>query len=161
MARGELARRITEKALDNRSQTYKWLRSNYAELVNVVAVRGSWLALRDAAIEAGIGIGRGEKKSPPTVAALRSAWKRVDADMNPARKPKPVAPSKQPAQERMPLALQTPPLPDSQPAGRPIDPEPSPRERKPMMLRPARTIGPAELPEDDGSKLPKPIHRVR
>jgi hypothetical protein len=167
MAGGELAKRITEMAIDNRSETYKWPRSNYAELSKVVAVRGSWLALRDTAIEAGIGIGRGEKKSPPTVAALRSAWKRVDADMNPSTKQKPtgtVAKSTStPPDPGLGQARQAYPKPrllGSEPPGRPPEPASPPRERKPMVLRPARTIGPTEVPQGDGSKLPKPHHRT-
>jgi hypothetical protein len=82
MARGELARRVTERAQEGRSEIYKWLMANYADVAEAVAVRGSWEALKEEAIEAGIRIEdrKGGGKTNPTVPALRSAWTRVLAD---------------------------------------------------------------------------------
>jgi hypothetical protein len=77
MVRGVLAKQIIEDANTNRSGVYRWLRENYAEVAKAIPVRGSWDALRRAAIEAEITT----RKGLPTVAALRSAWLRVVADM--------------------------------------------------------------------------------
>jgi hypothetical protein len=77
MVRGVLAKQIIEDANTNRSSVYRWLRENYTEVAKAIPVRGSWDALRRAAIEAEITT----RKGLPTVAALRSAWLRVVADM--------------------------------------------------------------------------------
>jgi hypothetical protein len=68
MVRGVLAKRIIEDANTNRSGVYRWLRENYAEVAKAIPVRGSWDALRRAAIEAEITT----RKGLPTVAALRA-----------------------------------------------------------------------------------------
>jgi hypothetical protein len=77
MVRGVLAKQIIADANTSRSSVYRWLRENYTEVVKAIPVRGSWDALRRAAIEAEITT----RKGPPTVAALRSAWLRVVADV--------------------------------------------------------------------------------
>jgi hypothetical protein len=77
MVRGVLAKQIIADANTKRSDVYRWLRENYAEVAKAIPVRGSWDALRRAAIEADITTRTGL----PTVAALRSAWLRVVADM--------------------------------------------------------------------------------
>jgi hypothetical protein len=77
MVRGVLAKQIIEDANTNRSSVYRWLRENYTEVAKAIPVRGSWDALRRAAIEAEVTT----RKGPPTVAALRSAWLRVVADV--------------------------------------------------------------------------------
>ncbi len=77
MVRGVLAKQIIADANTRRSSVYRWLRENYIEIAKAIPVRGSWDALRRAAIEAEITTRRG----PPTVAALRSAWLRVVADV--------------------------------------------------------------------------------
>jgi hypothetical protein len=82
MARGELARRVTERAKAGRSEVYKWLMANYADVAEAVAVRGGWEALKEEAIEAGIRIAdrKAGGKTNPTVPSLRSAWTRVLTD---------------------------------------------------------------------------------
>jgi hypothetical protein len=77
MVRGVLAKQIIADANTNRSSVYRWLRENYTEVAKAIPVRGSWDALRRAAIEAEVTT----RKGPPTVAALRSAWLRVVADV--------------------------------------------------------------------------------
>jgi hypothetical protein len=101
MVRGVLAKQIIKDANTNRSSVYRWLRENYTEVAKAIPVRGSWDALRRAAIEAEITT----RKGLPTVAALRSAWLRVVADMERAggaRKSAkaPTAPPQPPTQSR-------------------------------------------------------------
>jgi hypothetical protein len=76
MARG-LAKRIKEGVQAGRSPAYQWFWANYHEISQVAGVRGSWKGIREAAIEAGVKIKDGEL---PTMPALRSAWRRVEAD---------------------------------------------------------------------------------
>ena len=169
MARGDLARRIAEKAVGNRSDAYKWLRSHYDELASVVAVRGSWQALRDAAIEAGIEIGKGENKAPPTVAALRSAWRRVVADMNQADGPKPIAAARlvvtavpvSPAAEKIPRPLSTSALFDSPAVPQPVEQATPPRTRNKITLRSPVPLAEGEPAQSDGSRLPIPLRPER
>lgn len=87
-------------------------------------------------------------------AAMRT-WERAKVQV--AQKPAPLAETPL-AQDRQPSLPVQPGLSGVRSAP-PI--EPPPRERRPMVLRPARPLGPTEQPEDDGSKLPKPLHRVR
>jgi hypothetical protein len=114
MVRGVLAKQIIEDANTNRSSVYRWLRANYTEVAKAIPVRGSWDALRRAAIEAEITT----RKGIPTVAALRSAWLRVVADMEraggravrnsgkaPTATSQPAAPSRRRA-KRQPIATQ-------------------------------------------------------
>jgi hypothetical protein len=75
MARG-LAKRIQEGIQASRSPAYQWFWANYAEIAKVARVRGSWKGILAAAIEAGVKI----KHRDPEMHALRSAWRRVEAD---------------------------------------------------------------------------------
>jgi hypothetical protein len=81
VVRSVLAKHIIDDANTNRSSVYRWLRENYTEVAKAIPVRGSWDALRRAAIEAEITT----RKGLPTVAALRSAWLRVVADVERAK----------------------------------------------------------------------------
>lgn len=42
-----------------------------------------------------------------------------------------------------------------------VDVSAAPRERKPLMMTPAKPLQPGEVPQDDGSALPKPLGPVR
>lgn len=96
MARG-LAKRIREEVQASRSPAYQWLWANYDEVVQVAGVRGSWKGILAAAIEAGVKINAGD---PPTMPALRSAWRRVEMDKARVTNPPPTrkrTPRKTPA----------------------------------------------------------------
>jgi hypothetical protein len=116
MARGELARRVTERVQEGRSEVYKWLLANYADVAKAVAIRGSWEALKEAATEAGVRIDdrKGGGKANPTVPALRSAWSRVLADKGVTKAQKPTRRAKVPVESALPAtpaaALSSPPL---------------------------------------------------
>jgi hypothetical protein len=110
MAGASLAKRITEMAETNRSHAYRWLKANYAEIAQVIPVRGSWKAIRAAAIEAGVKVDVGGVKADPTVQALRSAWRRVQADKaatkgDPGAKQAPHKPPKVTSPSRKPVDL--------------------------------------------------------
>ena len=119
MARG-LAKRIREQVQASRSPAYQWLWANYHEVVQVAGVRGSWKGLLAAATEAGVKINAGD---PPTMPALRSAWRRVEMDKDRLTNPPPTRkkpPRKRPA--TAPVAVSQPkPAPTNPPTSAAAD----------------------------------------
>jgi hypothetical protein len=82
----DLAKQLREKAEGSRSGLYRWIKANYAAInrANPPDRRKNWRALTEAATEAGI---KNIAGSAPTVASVRSAFLRVQAEME--RKPLP------------------------------------------------------------------------
>jgi hypothetical protein len=96
--------------------------------------------------------------------AAKRAWDRTHAKMKHASKPVtlPVAQAASAARLDADGARQAVVgMLENRPSVPPAGQDGPPPARKPIVLRPARTIGPTEAPDDDGSKLPKPQHRVR
>lgn len=130
---------------------YRWLSRHHDEIAAVFATqaRPSWEALAATARADKVLDATGK---PPTRHAVRKAWKTLKADM---ARTSPVVGrgdviTSTTRNERQPTALPTSPPPDT-----------APRERKPLVLRTARPLGPDELPQDDGSTLPKPFSRTK
>ena len=70
--KGELAKRILEKANRHRSPLYLWLYTNYAEISPVMSrSRPSWTALAETAAEVD------ENGNAPNANSVRAAWLRV------------------------------------------------------------------------------------
>jgi hypothetical protein len=137
---------LSDVALARRSPLYQWLWRNRAEIAEAFAAqsRPAWTALAGAANAAGVVDRAGQ---PYSRDAVRKAWQMVQRDMKraPSRPVAPISAERQPA----PLAQTTPSTSD----------EPRPRGR--IQLRPARPLGLDELPDDDGSALPKPFSRTK
>ena len=157
-----------------RSPLFRWMYSRADDLKRLLDdVQPSWDAVA-AVLPSTSDVNDGSGKRP-NGERVRKTWFEVrqakgwDTSKNRAaantvaksQPRRPSAPPTNPAPERMAQAFQPPSLIDSHSHARPVEPVSRSRERKPMVLRPARTIGPTEVPEDDGSKLPKPLHRVR
>jgi hypothetical protein len=104
MARGALSKLVRERAQEGRSESYRWLLTNYDELVDVVKVRGAWTGIREAAIAAGVKVSKGppgsKTVSDPTQDALRSAWRRVEIEKagQPSKPPVPKRSKQQPVE---------------------------------------------------------------
>jgi hypothetical protein len=111
MARGKLAKRAIEEAHEKRSELYKWMRSMHADIANTVLVRGGWITLEAAAIEAGIQTHpkNGQGPKPPSIAALRSTWRRVTADMQASSRKRSATRSKRPDASPPPVTAPAPP----------------------------------------------------
>ena len=78
--RGELAKRIAEKAASRRSPLYVWLYENYADISRAMSrPRPSWTALAETAAEA-VKVDD-EKGTVPNAGSVRAAWLRVCRDM--------------------------------------------------------------------------------
>ena len=82
-ARGDLAKRILEKANRRRSPLYLWLQANYSDIARAMSrPRPSWTALAETAVEAGQ---VDDKGKPPNANSVRAAWLRVSRDRDKRR----------------------------------------------------------------------------
>ena len=79
MPRPGLVERIVAKARKGRSEPYRWLWENYAEIETVLALRlrGGWRLIAEDAAGAKVLDADGK---PPTPDAMRAAWQRVLKD---------------------------------------------------------------------------------
>jgi hypothetical protein len=143
-----------------RTKLYRWLWDHFDELPPYQKYRVNWLKLTEALNT--IPVNASDEK-PLTHGMVRKTYERVAKDRDLASavaKPKPTS-APVAASDKPQRVFQPPTVLHSHPNPHPAEPASDRPARKPMVLRPARTIGPTELPEDDGSKLPQPLHRIR
>jgi transposase-like protein len=81
---GELARKLAARAYEGRSALYRWTRQHFAELRAArAAYKPTWQAIADLAAEAGQ-VDRANK--PPSAAAMRKIYLRVEGDIEADRR---------------------------------------------------------------------------
>ena|ERR1700688_1159262 len=77
--KGDLARKLAERALEGRARLYHWLRLRYPELSKAKAeLRYTWKDLAETVADAGA---RNAFDERPNAEAVRKAWMKLDADM--------------------------------------------------------------------------------
>jgi hypothetical protein len=153
----------------HRSELGRWLAANHDEFWSMLRThRPRWEALTELMVQQKLlQVDEGFWSDDPAISApirkkairtAQRAWDRVHAKALKSRTVKPTAPALgrpsddgQQAMVRM-LDEPLPALPD------PATPRP-PQPR--LVLRPATPLGSGDLPQDDGSKLPKPFPRTR
>ena len=155
---------LAARAIDGRSQLYRWTREHYAELASARASYRpvpTWQAVAGLAAEAGLLDSTGK---PPSAAAMRKVFARVEKDISACGSAglRASAASRAPAPApvwRIDEAPRLPPsrTPASDDAGvRALDqlaPPAAPR----LVLKPGRVPAPGDPWKDDGSTLPKPL----
>ena len=130
--KGELARKLAARAYEGHSALYRWTRQHFAELHSArAAYKPTWQAIADLAAEAGQ-VDRANK--PPSAAAMRKIYLRVEADIEADRRaaPRPLPrarPASSPAAIVTPAAGERPnaPTKPATPEGQNARPEPGGR----------------------------------
>jgi hypothetical protein len=128
-----------------------WMLTNFSVLETELSPRRNldWDTLASRLSDEGLTNLHGRKLTGHTA---RRTWWRVRDEVRKARtadaRPVPAA-----------IARPVPPAVVREIGPPSADLEPVRERPPPLTLRPARTIAPGEVPQDDGSKLPKPIHR--
>lgn len=119
------------------TKLYWWMWENFDVIQPTKTGRADWVTATEELSKLGFA---GRKGVPLNRDNVRKTWERVVRDK--AKEPK--------------SAVAAAPL--SQP---PYEVPSVPRERKPLMMTPARPLMPVDAAQDDGSALPKPLGPVR
>jgi hypothetical protein len=133
--------------IESRGSLSRWMRENHDQLAaRLEGVRPNWLALAEIFDKAGLRDRSGKVASPDTV---RSAWARVHKSVlelraKRGRKAPPPSPSAAQSADTVPGATY------------PHEPS-TPRPK--VNLTFAKPADPTVPPQDDGSRLPKPVER--
>ena len=140
---------------------YHWMRDRCAELSAARSaardeLKPTWEQFAKSLAVAGATDAKG---NPPTGPAVRRVWLGLEAEMAKPRGARGARATLPVSGERQPAPLQSSPLPSAAPSRvAVIDPIAPPPVRRRMRFQSARALAPGEVPKDDGSKLPRPLH---